>query len=124
MKSRNIKRINIRINDLYDEELDIRVFIDDPNESYVDDEESKLGNYGFFYSTIEDGTEYGRIKTIYITNYKEALKTKFADTLDCGLLNFEGYGYDLKNMTLKDILVEIFINTDGERILLEEFNED
>ena len=60
---------------------------------------------------------------IYITNYKEAIKTRFADTLDCGLLNYSGRGYDLKNMTLKDILVEMFINTDGEKILLKELED-
>lgn len=129
IKTRNIEEMGLTYNTFDEDIIDIAIFFEDDGHAYIDEIDSEIGDYSYFFGTNsyddEGKTDYEkRITQIEVVDYPNAIKTKFADAPDCGLLNYNQHGYNLKDMTLEEILVEIFINTDGEKILLKEFEED
>ena len=129
IKTRDIALMYLTYNTFDEDVIDIAIFFVFFFKAFIDEIESELGDYSYFYgaNTVSDegNSDYeNRITQISVVNYPSAIKTKFADAPDCGLLNYREKGYDLRDMTLKDILNKVFVETDGEKIFLKEFEED
>lgn len=123
MKTRNIEDMSTNFSDGTNgdnEIFDLNIFFDDHGPNLMDEIESELGNYSYFFGVLEDSTENERISKVFIINYHEAIKHRFKDCPDCGLLNYKGHGYDLKDMTLKDILNKVFIENNSKEIFQKE----
>lgn len=123
MNTRTIKDIHLTCTE-YDENI-LAIWIRiESRKGYYDDEDSEIGEHSYEMKIAEYDVYPGTVIWLKINDYKEAFKYDLVDIPDCGLLNYYQYGYNLENMTIKEILTEIFINTDGEEILLEEYEKD